>query len=359
MSDMSSLVRFTATLVFFLSVPLPANAFAVPGETKIDSASTSLNIRSGPGTDKSVVGSLSDDDPISVQCQAWGEEIGGTQRRSPLWDKIGDGRYIADAFVAWSPSRPPVPWCGPQGPTSPSVSAQTGLNVRSGPGTEHAVIAILDPGTPIEVTCLAWGGRAENTFIWLQTGEARYLSAAFVAWSAGIPWIPWCGQAPPAVPGGGTSGFIAASAGPAQAGQRAHRVPASVTIAQSILESGWGRSTLTRDDHNYFGMKCFGSPGPVAAGCRNYATHECSGADCWATQDDFRAYRSPSDSYVDHGRQLSSMTRYAEAMTHTGDPDRFAREIQRAGYATDGGYADKLISLMRQYNLYQYDLPTP
>jgi uncharacterized protein YraI len=356
MSDMSSLATFAAALLVFLTLPLPAAASATVPETRIDSASTSLNIRSGPGTDKAVVGSLSDEDSISVQCQAWGEEIGGTQRRSPLWDRIGGGRYIADAFVAWSPSRPTVPWCGPDGPTSPSVSAQTGLNVRSGPGVEHPVQAILDPGAALEVSCLAWGSKAENTYVWLRTGESRYVSAAFTGWSAGIPWIPWCGQAPPAVPGNGTAGFIAAQAAPAQAGQRAHRVPASVTIAQAILESGWGRSTLTRDDHNYFGMKCFGDPGPVAAGCRDYATHECSGQDCWSTHDGFRAYRSPADSYVDHGRQLSSMNRYAEAMTHTSDPDRFAREIHRAGYATDGGYADKLISLMREHNLYQYDL---
>jgi flagellar protein FlgJ len=191
----------------------------------------------------------------------------------------------------------------------------------------------------------------------MQIGEGRYVSALYVGWSAGIPWIPWCGQEPPVAAHDGTAGFIASSIPAAQEGQRQYRVPSSVTIAQAILESGWGRSTLTRDDHNYFGMKCFGSPGPVAIGCRDYATHECSGADCWATHDDFRTYRSTSDSYVDHGRQLSSMSRYAEAMNHTDDPDRFAREVHAAGYATSSTYADKLIDLMRQYNLYQYDLP--
>ena len=49
-------------------------------------------------------------------------------------------------------------------------------------------------------------------------------------------------------------------------------MPASVTIAQSILESGWGRSYLTRRDHSYFGIKCFGNAGTIALGCRSYAT---------------------------------------------------------------------------------------
>ncbi|HCU50408.1 MAG TPA: glucosaminidase, partial [Micromonosporaceae bacterium] len=143
---------------------------------------------------------------------------------------------------------------------------------------------------------------------------------------------------------------------PSRESQLSSRVPASVTIAQAILESGWGRSTLTRDDHNYFGMKCFGGPGAVALGCRDYVTHECSGQDCWTTHADFRAYRNATDSYVDHGKQLSGLSRYSEAMQHTGDPDRFAREIHEAGYATSPTYSDKLINLMQQYDLYQYDL---
>jgi flagellar protein FlgJ len=48
-------------------------------------------------------------------------------------------------------------------------------------------------------------------------------------------------------------------------------VPASVTIARSILESGWGESDLSKNDNNYFGIKCFeGDPGPIATGCRTY-----------------------------------------------------------------------------------------
>lgn len=332
-------------------VPLPAGAHTVNVET-----GSVLNIRSGPSTDKEVVGTVRNDRELSVACQVWGEEIQGSQRTTPLWDRVADGQYVSDAYVVWNSSRPDVPWCG-SGSGAPSAATATidQLNVRSGPGTANAVMATLASGAAVTVRCQAWGTVVGSTGAWLEIGDARYVSAAYVAWAPEIPWIPWCGQAPRDVHRGGNSGFIAASAGPAQETMRLYRVPASVSIAQAILESGWGRSTLTRGDHNYFGKKCFGGPGPVGIGCRDYATHECSGDDCWAVRDDFRAYRNATDSYVDHGRQLTELSRYAEAMRYTGDPDRFAREIHEAGYATDPAYAGKLIELMKQYDLYRYD----
>jgi uncharacterized protein YraI len=315
-----------------------------------------LNIRSGPGTDNPVVGSVGDAQEITVACQVWGEEVSGTQRVSPYWNRIGDGRYISDAYVVWSPARPEIAWCGRGSgePATASVISAT-LNVRSGPGTGHEVVSQLATGVGLIVRCQAWGTMIGDDGAWLQIGDDSYVTAAYVDWTPEKPWLPWCGQAPPDIPQGGTEGFIAASSGPAQEAMRGYRVPASVSIAQAILESGWGRSTLTRDDHNYFGKKCFGGPGEVAMGCRDYGTHECSGKDCWSTRADFRAYRNATDSYVDHGRQLTELDRYAEAMNHTDDPDLFAREVHKAGYATDPGYADKLINLMREYDLYRYD----
>ncbi|WP_162907981.1 sporangiospore maturation cell wall hydrolase GsmA [Allorhizocola rhizosphaerae] len=322
--------------------------------TKIDVDGPQLNIRSGPGTDKSVVGEVGDEAAITVVCQVWGEEIDGTQRKSAYWDRIASGQYVSDGYVVWEPSRPVVPWCGANADAVSAAVTADQLNVRSGPGTEHGVVSTLPNGATVDATCLAWGPHSVGT-VWLQLTDGNYVSGAYINWTPEKPWLPWCGQAPPLVTSGGTSGFIGASVGPAQRTMRDYRVPASVSIAQAILESGWGRSTLTRDDHNYFGKKCFGDPGPVGIGCRDYATHECSGRDCWATHDDFRAYRNPDDSYVDHGKQLSELPRYAEAMQHTGDPDRFAREIHKAGYATGATYSDKLIELMQQYDLYQYD----
>ncbi len=350
-------MRAIATSSAFLLIVLhgAAPALAFPASGNVDSQTT-LNVRSGAGTDKPVVGTLTDDTAITVECQVWGQSVAGTQRSSPLWDRIGHGRYVADAFIAWAPVRPAVPWCAEGGPASASVAASPSLNVRSGPGVWHAELAQLPQGSPVEVTCQAWGGAVQENALWAQIGDGRFVSDVYVSWAPRKPWLPWCGQEPVVVAPGDTAAFIAAAVGPAQESRRATRVPASVTIAQAILESGWGRSTLTRDDHNYFGMKCFGGPGPVALGCRDYATHECSGTGCAPTSAQFRAYRNGTDSYLDHGRQLAAMSRYAEAMRHTADPNRFAREIHLAGYATSPTYADKLIDLMKQHDLYRYDL---
>jgi flagellar protein FlgJ len=347
------LVGLVGLILAAVLIPQPGSALAYTANVK---AGSQLNVRSGPGTDNPVVAAVGDEQVITVACQVWGEQISGTQRTTPYWNRIGDGQYISDAYLVWNPARPDIAWCGAHSgqPATATVTAST-LNVRSGPGTGNSVIAQLATGTGLSVRCQAWGTRVENTGAWLQIGDGAYVTAAYVGWSPDRPWLPWCGQAPPDIPQGGTSGFIEASSGPAREAMRAYRVPASVSIAQAILESGWGRSTLTRDDHNYFGKKCFGGPGEVAMGCRDYATSECSGRDCWATRADFRAYRNSTDSYVDHGRQLTELDRYAEALKYTADPDQFAREIHKAGYATDAGYADKLINLMRQYDLYRYD----
>ena len=167
---------------------------------------------------------------------------------------------------------------------------------------------------------------------------------------------------PPVVaipPPANTREFIARAVAPARESMRRFRVPASVTIAQAILESGSGRSTLTRLDHSLFGMKCFGGPGPVAIGCHRYSTHECDTHGCYATHASFRAYRTEADSYIDHGLALTTLARYRPALAYVGDPDRYALALQQAGYATSPTYAKNLISLMRRYNLYRYDHPAP
>lgn len=132
-------------------------------------------------------------------------------------------------------------------------------------------------------------------------------------------------------------------------------MPVSVSVAQAILESGWGGSALTRQGNAYFGIKCFGTPGPVAAGCRPYQTRECDDDDCFGTTGTFRVYRTAVGSFDDHGRFLAVNPRYQPAFAHTGNPDRFAREIHKAGYATDPSYSDQLIGLMRQFDLYRFD----
>ncbi|MHB1414714.1 MAG: glucosaminidase domain-containing protein [Chloroflexota bacterium] len=148
--------------------------------------------------------------------------------------------------------------------------------------------------------------------------------------------------------------FIAGVADAAKASQQQTGVPASVTIAQAMLESNLGKSKLASDANNYFGIKAnSGTAG--SAGVYNAPTLEhLNGRDVQVTAA-FKAYNSITDSFTDHGLYLSSTPRYAEAMKHTDNPQQFAKLIQKAGYATDPAYASKLIKIMDTYNLYQYD----
>jgi Mannosyl-glycoprotein endo-beta-N-acetylglucosaminidase len=131
-------------------------------------------------------------------------------------------------------------------------------------------------------------------------------------------------------------------------------VPASVTVAQAILESDWGRSQLAQSANNYFGIKATGSLGPD--GVVWMPTSEYDGAgQLYQTVSAFRAYQSLTDSMTDHDRLLGTSSRYAAAMNAAQDPKQFASLLAEAGYSTDPAYADKIIALMDRYNLYQLD----
>jgi len=151
--------------------------------------------------------------------------------------------------------------------------------------------------------------------------------------------------------------FIAAVAEAAQDSQRDSRVPASVTIAQAILESDWGNSLLAKKGQNYFGIKA--TKGPGTAGVIRMSTWEVLSGKNVVVTDGFRAYNTLYESVMDHGRFLADNPRYAAAFQVLNDPREFARRIQAAGYATDPAYSMKLINLINKYNLIQYDLPLP
>ncbi len=160
-----------------------------------------------------------------------------------------------------------------------------------------------------------------------------------VGGSAPVGQIPRTGNA-----------FIDSIAADAIRNQRETGVPASVTIAQAILESGWGRSALSREANNFFGIKGTGPAGSVTMRTREVI----NGREIYVDAQ-FRRYHTPQESFADHARLFTQNRRYAEAMRHTHDAFRFAAEIHRAGYATDPEYTNKLHSLMRQYNLTQFD----
>jgi hypothetical protein len=140
------------------------------------------------------------------------------------------------------------------------------------------------------------------------------------------------------------------------AAQRSYKVtgvPASVSVAQAILESDWGRSRLTRQGNNLFGIKALSAPG--TAGTISLATWEHLDGSDVVLQQPFRAYYTLEESVVDHAQFFIRNRRYADALAVGNDARAFASAIQADGYATDPNYADKLIQLMDRYSLYRFD----
>jgi hypothetical protein len=148
--------------------------------------------------------------------------------------------------------------------------------------------------------------------------------------------------------------FIDAVGTAAQRSSKTSGVPASVTVAQAILESDWGRSRLSRQGNNLFGIKALGSvTGP--AGVVTLATREHVDGGDVIVQAPFKAYFTLEQSIDDHGSFFKRNKRYAGALRVGNDARAFAHAIQDAGYATDPNYANKLIGLMDRYDLYRFD----
>ncbi len=122
------------------------------------------------------------------------------------------------------------------------------------------------------------------------------------------------------------------------------KIPASITLAQGLLESGAGHSRLAVKGNNHFGIKCHGWQGASI-----YHDDDARG-EC------FRAYHSAFESYEDHSRFLASGKRYASLFKlKTSDYKGWAHGLKAAGYATNPKYAQQLIDVIQLYKLYEYD----
>lgn len=124
-----------------------------------------------------------------------------------------------------------------------------------------------------------------------------------------------------------------------------YRIPASIIMAQALLESGGGNSTLARSANNHFGIKC------KSDWNGEYILHDDNqSGEC------FRKYGSVNDSYADHAEFLKNSSRYGSLFElDKSDYENWAKGLQTAGYATDPQYAARLISLIEQYDLYKLD----
>ena len=121
-------------------------------------------------------------------------------------------------------------------------------------------------------------------------------------------------------------------------------IPASIKLAQGILESGCGESMLAKEAHNHFGIKCSNWNGDTFHMDDDMA-NEC-----------FRKYHNPMQSWVDHSEFLTTRPRYASLFElKTTDYKGWATGLKAAGYATNPKYADLLIKIIEDEELYQYD----
>ncbi|WP_059053702.1 glycoside hydrolase family 73 protein [Paenibacillus senegalimassiliensis] len=143
--------------------------------------------------------------------------------------------------------------------------------------------------------------------------------------------------------------FVAALAPAATANAAKSGIPASLILAQAILESNWGTSKLSVEAKNLFGMKGSGPLGSILLPTTEYRNGQPVRVNA-----SFRKYRNWAESLADHTILLSAK-RYAAVVNKSG-PEA-ARAVAAAGYATDPLYANKLIRLMSDYQLTRYDPP--
>lgn len=122
-------------------------------------------------------------------------------------------------------------------------------------------------------------------------------------------------------------------------------IPASISLAQGLVESRAGDSKLARQNNNHFGIKCFS---------RRCKKGHCSNFTDDTHKDFFRVFASPWESWRAHSQMLAS-GRYTKLKRYGRDYRQWAYGLKAAGYATDRTYAEKLIGVIEQYELYQYD----
>lgn len=278
---------------------VPASTSSRTGYIRLRSGS-GLKVRKTPER-ASYVGTVRRNQAIRIICQVNAGVASGKYGYSRIWNriKLANGRigYVADASVEVTKTALVAPYCGWPNPGRPAAE-----NPQQGRCSSVATVPLV---------------------------EAPANRAAFVE-----------------------------AAGPlARASSARTGVPASVTLAQAILESASG--TLHAGANNYFGIKAR-SVDPkkgifrwesTAVGCVHKPTYESEGKRLVRQIGQFRMYRGMQDSFYDHGMFLRENSRYAPAFEHSDDPAKFARAIAKAGYATDPSYASLLIRLITNKSL--------
>jgi flagellum-specific peptidoglycan hydrolase FlgJ len=147
--------------------------------------------------------------------------------------------------------------------------------------------------------------------------------------------------------------FLSKTVPAALATQKQFGVPASITIAQAITESGWGKSGLAVKANNYFGIKGTHLNDPETY--VEFKTEEFVKGVEVTEMADFEKYASVTDSFLAHAQLIATAERYKPAMAVAADADHFAIELQQCGYSTNPSYAVDLMILVNEFDLTQYD----
>jgi len=147
----------------------------------------------------------------------------------------------------------------------------------------------------------------------------------------------------PKIPEKSAAGFVQQHTASAQAAEAATGIPAAFMIAQSAHETGWGKKEIVGRDgtnsHNLFGIKAGSNwNGPTV----DVLTTEYIGGRPQKVVQKFRAYASHAESFADYARLMKDSPRYQGVVAAGGDAKGFAQGLQKAGYATDPAYAEKL-----------------
>jgi hypothetical protein len=279
--------------------------------------------------------------------------LGGATQRLQVAETNDRGQVVRQGWV--DPER-----------VRPSASGRDWL-VTSAPATlwkggDSTASRTLDPFTPMQQTNGPVGGRIEVRVY--RADLQAVIDYGWIDQAATGPAFAPASLVPDPVGGAplraNTSGidqrqvFLNSAARAAMSASARTGVPASVTVAQAILESDWGRSTLAQYAGNYFGIKATGGLGNDGVVWMPTVEYDADGQ-VYETISAFRAYRTLTDSLIDHDLLLRGASRYAPAMQARHDPRQFAQLLAEAGYATDPEYADKVIALMDRYDLYRLD----
>ena len=127
-------------------------------------------------------------------------------------------------------------------------------------------------------------------------------------------------------------------------------LPASILSSQVILETGWGRYVPVCKKTGKYSYNLFGIKGKGTNGSVEIITHEYIAGEKVKVIGAFRAYNNYSESFIDYGNLILGAKRYKKAVINKGDPEKYIREIWKAGYATDPKYPEKILKIARKCN---------